>query len=90
MKRLICWLFGIQTSDHEFPETIEQWTERYPNETLRLNVIAIHLLPRLPALQAKHLTDMKRELKKWNSKKRCWSAPIRKSTDQQIVRQDGI
>lgn len=73
MKKFICWLFGIQDSDHAIPETLEQWQERYPDETLRLNAMALHILPRLTALQAGTLRDLKRELQKFNATTRAWS-----------------
>lgn len=73
MKKFICWLFGITTADHEPLATYDTWLTQYPDETSALNAMALHILPRLTALQAGTLRDLKRELQKFNATTRAWS-----------------
>ena len=72
MKRFICWLFNIVPADHAPLATYETWLAQYPDETTALNQLALHLLPRLTALQAGTLRKMKGELKRYNATTQAW------------------
>ena len=72
MKRFICWLFGITDINHEPLPTYEDWLRQYTDETLALNKLADHILPRLTALQPGLLRRLKRELSKYNATTQAW------------------
>lgn len=73
IKRFACWLFGISTGDHDPLYNYEAWLTDYPDETAALNAIALHLLPRMTALQAGTLRRMKKELTRYNATTQAWS-----------------